>query len=110
MGNDRLPTSLWIEAALKPLADRGIYHYINNRGDPGSGLILLKLSNLEGQCKLLTLQRNFETDALEWASALENELVAEKDADAYSARAVDIDPDLWVIEIEDRDMSNPFEE
>lgn len=105
----RLPTGLWVEAALKPLADKGIYHYIHNRGDPGSGLILLKLNNLSGQCRLLTLQRNFETDALEWVLALDNELVAEKDADAYSARAVEIDPDLWVIEIEDPAMNNPFD-
>ena len=110
MSEARLPTKLWIDAVLAPLNGRGIFYYIHQAGNNGSGLILLKLTDTKGECKLLTQQRNFETDALDWVPALAQEDVAEVDADAYIARAKDRDPDLWVIEVEDPAMNNPFEE
>jgi hypothetical protein len=105
----RLPTKLWIDAVLLPLAGRGIYHYVHQEGDYSTGLILLKLEGLDGTCRLLTQQRDFMSNTLEWVPALSHEDVASSEADAYIARAVSRDPDLWVIEIEDREKKNPFE-
>ncbi len=46
---------------------------------------------------------------LGWMPALKGELVPEPEADEYIQRAVQRDPDLWVVEIETRDGSHPFE-
>jgi hypothetical protein len=105
----RLPTALWVDACLQPLAGRGIFHYITNKGEHYSGIILLKLNGLKGRCRLLTQQRDFETDKLGWVPALSEETVEEAEADDYIQRAITRDPDLWVIEIEDAEMVNPFE-
>lgn len=104
----RFPVHLLIDATLRPLADQGIYHYIRQRGERNSGVILLKLNGLAGKCRLLNQQRNLDGQ-LGWINALREEFIEESQVDAYIARSVLRDPDLWVIEIEDRAMANPFE-
>ena len=47
--------------------------------------------------------------ALGWMHALDEEEVEENQIDAYIRRALDRDPDIWVIEIEDKTLTNPFE-
>ncbi|MGH1455268.1 MAG: DUF1491 family protein [Alphaproteobacteria bacterium] len=104
----RLPVHLWIDAQLAPLNAKGVFYYIQQRGEKNSGVILLKLNGLGGECKLLIQQRDLDGD-MGWMNALRKDMVDERDVDAYIQRSVLRDPDLWVIEIEDRDMSNPFE-
>ena len=104
----RLPVHLWIDAQLSPLNARGIFYYIHQRGEMNTGTILLKINNLEGACRLLIQQRDLDGN-LGWMNAKREELVEEQDADQYIQRAISRDPDLWVIEIEDRDINNPFE-
>ncbi|MCB9988983.1 MAG: DUF1491 family protein [Rhodospirillales bacterium] len=109
MADNRLPTELWLDAQLRMLNGRGIFYYIQRRGERNSGLVLLKLNGLAGQCRLLAQERDWDTEEMGWTNALPQDLVEERAADAYIARAVDRDPDLWVIEIEDREMNNPLE-
>ena len=103
-----LPVHLLIDATLKTLTERGVFYYILQRGEKSSGVILLKMSDRTGICKLITQQRDLDGD-LQWVPAMEQEKVSESDADAYITRATTRDPDLWVIEIEDPDMVNPFD-
>ena len=108
MSDDRLPTGLWLEAQLRRLTEKGTSYYIANKGAYASGTILLKLNTIENGCLVLTQIRDLN-GALSWMNALKTERVAEPEADAYIRRAVDRDPDLWVIEIDDRTGVNPFE-
>lgn len=102
-----LPVHLLIDATLQTLTERGVFYYILQRGEKSSGVILLKISDRAGRCTLITQQRDLEGD-LNWIAALAEEIVPEKEADTYIQRAVQRDPDLWVIEIEDPEMHNPF--
>ncbi len=69
---------------------------------------MLKISDMRGQCKLLQQQRDLDGE-MGWMQLFKGEMVAEREADEYIRRAVDRDPDLWAVEIEDQDMNNPFE-
>lgn len=106
-GDARLPTHVWVEAELRRLSDRGIGVYVAHRGDKMGGMVLQKVSNLAGECRLLGLQRDL-LGKLVWINVLQDEVVEEREADAYIRKAVERDPDLWVIEIEDRAMQTIF--
>ena len=105
---DRLPVSIWIDAHLRRLNEIGQGYYILNKGAFAAGTVLLKINLLDGFAKILTQIRDMEGN-LGWMNAQKEERVAETDADAYIRRAVDRDPDIWAIEIEDREGKNPFE-
>lgn len=98
-----LPTYLWVEAEVRRLAAMGIGVYIMQRGDATRGIVLQKTADMKGQCRLMTQQRDL-LGKLVWINALQDDFVEEREADAYIKRAVDRDPDLWIVEIEDRDM------
>ncbi len=109
MQDARLPTALWVEGHLHALTLAAVSYYITHKGNPSSGMVMIKLNGLEGQVKLLTQQRDIMTYEMGWTKALDEETVEEPKADEYIQRAISRDPDLWVIEIEDRAMTNPFE-
>lgn len=85
------------------MASHGHGVYVLSKGDKTGGMVLQKISNMEGQCILLGQQRDL-FGRLVWINALQDDVIGEKEADAYIARARDRDPDLWVIEIEDRNL------
>jgi hypothetical protein len=103
MSDNRIPTHLWIEAEIRRLSSLGVGVYVLARGDKMGGIVLQKVSNLSGHCRLLIQQRDF-SGVLGWVPAFGEDLIEEKTADDYITRAVGRDPDLWVIEIEDREM------
>lgn len=104
----RLPVSIWIDAHLRRLNEQGRGYYILNKGAFAAGTVLVKINLLNGFSKILTQIRDLDGNP-GWMNATKDETVAETDADAYIRRAVDRDPDLWAIEIEDREGGNPFE-
>ena len=100
----RIPVHIWIEAEIRRLSTEGYGVYVAARGDKTGGIVIQKISNLQGQCRLLIQQRDLD-GKLGWVNALQADVVEEGDADAYTRRAISRDPDLWVVEIEDRTMS-----
>jgi hypothetical protein len=103
-----LQTELWVMAHLRLCSVEGIPAALIRRGARDGAAVLVKINQLEAGCRLLAQARDLE-GRLGWLPALAGRAVEEAEADAYVARAVDRDPDLWVIEIEDRAGRMPFE-
>ena len=108
MTDDRLPTSLWLDAHFRTLTRQGVFYTIINKGAPASGTVMLKLYAPGQGAKLLQQQRDLD-GVMGWLALFNGETVEEGKADDYIRRAVDRDPDVWVIEIEDKAFRNPFE-
>ncbi len=104
----RLPSELWIKAHLRRCFAEGMPATVVHRGEKNSGTLILKLNQLEAGCRVLSQTRSLEGE-IAWMPALGGELVEESAADAYIERAVSRDPDVWVLEIEDREGRHPFE-
>jgi GMP synthase (glutamine-hydrolysing) len=105
----RLKAKLRVQAALRACATRGLMATVARHGDDDAGVILVK-QNLQGAgFRVLTQVRDAEGNRA-WMAGTGAGPVEEKAADAYIARQVDRDSDLWVIEIEDAAGWLPFDE
>ena len=97
----RLKAAIWVKAHLRRCAVEGIQAVIVRHGDDTAGSVLIKLNQFDIGCCVLS-PSNRGDGARIWLRATGTAPVAEADADGYIARQVKRDPDLWVIEIEDR--------
>ena len=95
----RLTARFWVDAYLARLRLADIPAFVVTHGDDTGGAVLVKLSTLDGQAALFHRSFDLETGARVWAELAEGEEAA---VDEAVARQRGFDPDLWVIEVEDR--------
>ena len=95
----RLTTDLWVSAYRKRLELAGIPAFITAKGDATAGAVLIKLATLDGNA--LAFHRTFDLMSGDrvWDTLADG---PEANVDASIAKQRSFDPDLWVIEIEDR--------
>jgi hypothetical protein len=108
MSEPRLPTDVLVMATVRRCNNEGSFAAILHRGDNWGGAIIVKLNLLDGTSKVLTQSRDLD-NKIAWLAANKGALMSESEAGEYIDRQVKRDPDLWVIEIEDRQGRNPFE-
>ncbi len=95
----RLASGLWVSAYLARLRLAAIPAYLARRGDDTAGAVIVKLATLDGNARAFVRRWDFASDTRLWAVLAEG---AEATVDAALAREGARDPDLWVIEVEDR--------
>lgn len=95
----RLTADIWVSAYLARLRVQYIPAFVVARGDATAGAVLIKLNTLDGQA--CCYQRSFDlmTGDRRWVVLVEG---LEPDVDASIAKQRGFDPDLWVIEVEDK--------
>ena len=95
----RLTSEVWVAAYLTRCRLADIPAFVVQRGDHTAGAVLVKLNTLDGQAKCF--QRSFDimTGERQWVVLKEG---PEAEVDGSVAQQKSFDPDLWVIEIEDK--------
>ncbi len=95
----RLTARFWVDAYLTRLRLQDIPAFVVAHGDDTGGAVLVKLATLDGNAVLF--QRSFDlmTGDRKWIELASG---TEPEVDATVTRQRSFDPDLWVIEVEDR--------
>lgn len=107
MTEPRIKSGLWVKMALRLGDAEGRPGAVLRKGDPDSGGMLVVLRGRDGCC-VLSQMRTAE-GALAWMRATGAAPVDQETTDAYVARQVRFDPDLWVLEFEATDLLPPFD-
>lgn len=97
-----LKAQIWVGALVRRAHAAGAFAAIVARGDADFGVVLVKVNLLDGRARLYAPSIDGEGGRV-WMDPLGREAPApEADADAYIARRRVQDPDIWVVEVEDR--------
>ncbi len=103
----RLKSGFWVQAILRQAALGGQSGAVLRRGDADSGGVLVVLRGREGLV-VLSQMRTGDGD-LAWLRATGAAAVDQAAVDAYLARQIGSDPDIWVVEFDAPDLRPPFE-
>ncbi len=95
----RLTARFWVDAYLARLRLADIPAFVTAHGDDTGGAVLVKPNTLDGAAVLFQRSFDLETGDRVWLDLAKG---SEGDVDATIARQRKSDPDLWVIEVEDR--------
>lgn len=102
MTEARLRSALWVQAQVRLAAGAGRIVTVLRKGDADVGTLILKVLDAAGQARILA-QATAPDGGLAWHRPLGAAPMPEADADAYIARQARYDPDVWALEILDRD-------
>jgi len=96
----RLASGVWVAAYLARLRLASIPAYLTARGDATAGAVVVKLALLDGTARAYARQSDLASDTRVWVLLADG---PEGEIDALLIRERSRDPDLWLIEIEDRE-------
>ncbi len=95
----RLTSEFWVQAYLTRLRLADIPAFVTSHGDDTAGAVLVKLNTLDGRAQAFQRSFNLMSGDRQWVSLAEG---PEADVDVAITKQRGFDPDLWVIEVEDR--------
>jgi hypothetical protein len=96
-----LSTDIWVGALIRRAEAGGAFAMVVRKGDTRAGAVLVKVLNrAQGLAKLYAEATRMDGERI-WMQPVPSD--QEPELDAYVARAAKVDPDIWVVEIDDRE-------
>ncbi|MDD3837428.1 MAG: DUF1491 family protein [Phenylobacterium sp.] len=95
-----LSTDVWVAALIRRAELGGGFAVVARKGDPRAGAVIVKVMNRSDNTARLYAEATRGDGERVWMRPAASE--DEPDLDRYLERAVRIDPDLWIVEIEDK--------
>ncbi|HVY57772.1 MAG TPA: DUF1491 family protein [Xanthobacteraceae bacterium] len=104
----RLKSGIWVAAYIRRCHIEGAFAAVRRRGADEAGAIFVKIARLDGTAELYgpAPQTAFEEARpgdRAFTPCLPSQPAPEGDVEAYLAREIRFDPDVWIVEVEDRD-------
>ncbi len=100
----RLRSEIWVQAYLRRVQGEGVAGYVMRRGDANAGAILICVSSIHGTCLLTPVPTEGEDGGQRnWSERVGAGRDSHIEVKKLLDREVSFDPDIWVIEIEDRE-------
>lgn len=96
----RLKTEMRVQAWLRRCVATGFMAAVVRKGDVEAGALFIKINHFAAGCEVFSGVAGPDGGPA-WFRATGAKAVPEKEADAYLARQVSYDSDLWIVEIED---------
>ena len=95
----RLTADFWVKAYLRRLSLMDIPAFVVCRGDATAGAVYVKVNTLDGNAA--AFQRSYDaTGERIWISLAEG---SDADVETALSKQRQFDPDIWIIEVEDKD-------
>lgn len=104
----RLKSAIWVAAYLRRCNVEGVFAAVRRRGAEEAGAIFIVINRLDGTATLYgpapqaVFEEALPSDRIFTALLGGAAPVPETDVEARITRELKFDPDLWVVEIEDR--------
>jgi len=101
----RIKSEIWVRAYLRRCQAQGVPVVIVRRGDEAAGAIFICIDRLDGTVFLYGPAPAGLTGTeseRRWVSCFGAEAVSLAEVQGYLTRQMDFDPDLWIIEVEDK--------
>ena len=103
----RLKSAVWVAAYLRRCHVEGAFAVLRRRGAEEAGAIFIKVNRLDGTAAVYAPAPQTAFDEAHpadraFAPGLKEQPAADDEAEAYLERQRRFDPDIWVIEVEDR--------
>ena len=96
----RLKAGIYVNALVRRIFAVGSAAFVARHGDDDAGGIFIRVNRLDGHSGLLTQFSGMEGEA-GWR-VLATPQTPDSEVDALLQREISRDPDLWVVEIEDK--------
>jgi hypothetical protein len=103
----RLKSGIWVSAYVRRVQIEGAFAVVRRRGADEAGAVFIKVARLDGTAEVFGPAPQSAFDEARPADrafvrTLKAQPATEADAEAYLARQIKFDPDLWIVEVEDR--------
>ncbi len=107
----RLKSALWVAAYLRRCQVEGLFAVVRRRGAEEAGAVFVRISRLDGTSDLFGPAPQSAFDAAEgtaraFAPSLKTLPASDAEVEAYLAREVKFDADVWIVELDDREGRN----
>jgi hypothetical protein len=103
----RLKSGIWVSAYLRRCMIEGANAVVRRRGAEEAGAVFIKINRLDGTGDLFGPAPQSAFDEAHpadraFAPSLKTRPAPEADIESYLAREIKFDPDVWIVEVEDK--------